>query len=611
MKKFAAICLALVLVLSMAVIAVSAAQVTGTTAVGSGTGTLNVYKKSDSEPADAGGTVTPNNPSTKKNLPGAGFTVYKVMSYGGTSPNQYFSFTDPYVSDTNVQNYATNNLTLVSGQTNKYVTYGDTDDLEGLISVLEGINNTTTALNEVLTGNDGKATFTNLDKGVYLVKETTIPSNYSASSQSFLVAILEDNQVVNAYPKNQKMEIDKNILTGTEYTAALTTPTAGTGTDATNLSIGDTVNYQIESQVPNYDTDAIAQMNDKTVNIVKITDTLSNGLTFSEANKDALKVFAGTNDITSVVTITRTDDQHFSVEVSLDDVYTETPAKNYLGQKLYVVYQATVNSNAVVTSGNNNTAQLEYKNSPSDDAYNPTPVPVPDEKVPVVYTYQMEVKKLLDGEAVTGNPSVANLTFVLKQGDNYVQVSGSDGVYKVTSDHANDATNTTMNLKSTDGTLTLTGLSAGTYTLTESGSVSGYTTLQSPLVIVVNDENTTTNTGRVTATVNGANTTTKTEEVANPDYNATYKAEQDAYLAEAGHTAGDAGYPHSEYNNSIPATITQNTGRFAFEINNPSSQFDLPTTGGYGILIFTLSGAVVLAAAIIIFTIARKKKENK
>lgn len=598
MKKFAAICLALVLVLSMAVISVSA-EAGDPVAFGSGSGTLNIYKN-----------IAQGN--TTGGLPGAGFTAYKVMSYTGTAPNAYFSFTEPYASDSSVTSYANTNLTLVNGQSNQYVTYGDTDSLEGMITTLEGItNNTATKSTEAFTNSDGKATFTNLDKGVYLVKETTVPDGYAASSQSFLVAILDDT-AVNAYPKNLKMEIDKNILTSEQYTAALTAPTANTGSDATNLSIGDAVYYQIQSQVPNYDNRVIDQMASTSgVKVVEITDTLSNGLTFSAQNLTDMKVFAGDTDITSSVTKTRTDDQHFKVEVPLDAVYSVANNINYLGRNLYVIYEASVNSNAVVTDGNNNTAQLKYKNSPADGAYDPDPVDIPEEKIPVVYTYQMEVKKLLDGEAVTGNPSVANLTFVLKQGDNYVQVSGSDGVYKVTSDHANDATNTTMNLKSTDGTLTLTGLSAGTYTLTESGSVNGYTTLQSPLVIVVNDENTTTNTGRVTATVNGANTTTKTEEVANPAYNATYKAEQDAYLAETGHTAGDAVYPHPEYDNSIPATITQNTGRFAFEINNPSSQFDLPTTGGYGILIFTLSGAVVLAAAIIIFTIARKKKENK
>ena len=593
MKKFAAILLCVLLVASMAIVGVSAATVNGTTAFGTGNGTLNVYKN-----------IAQGN--TTGGLEGAGFTAYKVMSYNSTAPTAYFSFVEPYTSNSDVLSYASVNLTPVNGQTNQYVTYGDTDSFEGIISTLEGIENTSSASNEVTTDSNGKAEFTNLDKGVYLVKETKIPDGYSASSQSFLVAILEDNQVVDAYPKNQKMEVDKNILTDAQYTTALTGPTADTGSDSTNLSVGDTVNYQIQSKVPNYDTKTIAQMADKTVDIVRITDTLSAGLTFSDANLTAMKVFAGSNDITANVTKTRTDDQHFTVTVSLDDVYsTEPTAKNYLGQNLYVVYQATVNANAVVTNGNNNTVSMKYKNNPTDSEYNPNPVTIPEEKIPVVYTYQMNVTKLLDGETVTGTPSVANLRFILKQGGNNVSVSGSDGVYTVVSDHA--ATATEISLKSTDGTLQVKGLSAGTYTLTESGSVAGYTTLQSPITIVVTDAGY----GVVGALINGSGENLMVQ-ADNPAYNAAYKAEQDAYrLANPrdGSYDNDLNYPHPEYDNDTPEKL--DTGIFALTVNNPSSQFELPTTGGMGILLFTLGGAVVLAAAIVIFTLARKKKDRK
>lgn len=590
MKKIAAIILCVLLMASMAVVGVSAAS---TVTFGSGNGTLNIYKN-----------IAQGN--TTGGLEDAGFTMYKVMSYNGTAPDAYFSFVGPYASNSDVTTYAESNLTLISGQTNRYVTYGDTDSFEGLISTLEGITNTTTNSGEATTDSDGKATFTGLDKGVYLVKETTVPDGYSASSQSFLVAILEDNQVVNSYPKNLKMEVDKNILTDADYTAALTAPTADAGSDSTSLSVGDTVNYQIQSQVPNYDNRAIDQMaSTEGVKVVKFTDTLSNGLTFSDGNLAAMKVFAGNADITANVIKTRTDDQHFTVEVPLDAVYsTEPTVKNYLGQNLYVVYQATVNANAVVTNGNNNTVQLEYKNNPSDSLYDPDPVNIPEENIPEVYTYQMNLTKLLDGEAVTGTPSVENLRFVLKQGANNVSASGSNGVYTVTSDHAVSATE--MSLKSTDGTLQVKGLSAGTYTLTESGSVAGYTTLQSPITIVVTDEGY----GVVGAQINGSGDNLMVQ-ANNPDYDASIKAEQDAYILANPRDGynNDPNYPHPEYDHDTPEKL--DTGVFALSINNPSSQFELPTTGGMGILLFTLGGAVVLAGAIVIFTLARKKKEAK
>lgn len=588
MKKIAAIILCVLLMASMAVVGVSAAS---TVTFGSGDGTINVYKNK---------TVTTDSPA---GLQGAGFTAYKVMSYDTTSPAG-FSFVGPYATNTAVQNYAAANLTLINGQTNKYVTYGDTDSFEGFISTLEGIANTTTASSEATTDATGKASFTSLDKGVYLIKETTVPDGYSASSQSFLVAILEDDQVVNSFPKNLKMEVDKNILSDSDYTAALTAPTANAGSDSTSLSVGDTVNYQIQSKVPNYDNRAIDQMASTVgVNVVKFTDTLSNGLTFSADNLAAMKVFAGDTDITANVTKTRTDDQHFTVEVPLDAVYNTAENINYLGRNLYVVYQATVNANAVVTNGNNNTVQLVYKNNPSDSSYDPYPVNIPEEKIPEVYTYQMNLTKLLDGEAVTGTPSVANLRFVLKQGANNVSASGSDGVYTVTSDHAVSATE--MSLKSTDGTLQVKGLSAGTYTLTESGSVTGYTTLQSPITIVVTDGAD----GVVIAKINGTGSDLMVQ-ANNPAYDATKKAAVEEYLAGGdGRAYNDAGSPYPTYDPTTPEKL--DTGVFAITVNNPSSQFELPTTGGMGILLFTLGGAVVLAGAIVIFTLARKKKETK
>ena len=120
MKKFAAILLALLLIVAMTAVSFSAVS---TVSFGSGTGTLNVYKNIPSPGTD-----------TSNALEGAGFTAYKVMTFEGTAPNQYFSFTEPYASDAAVQSYAAANLTPVNSETNKYVTYGDTDDLEGIIS---------------------------------------------------------------------------------------------------------------------------------------------------------------------------------------------------------------------------------------------------------------------------------------------------------------------------------------------------------------------------------------------------------------------------------------------------------------------------------------------
>jgi LPXTG-motif cell wall-anchored protein len=47
---------------------------------------------------------------------------------------------------------------------------------------------------------------------------------------------------------------------------------------------------------------------------------------------------------------------------------------------------------------------------------------------------------------------------------------------------------------------------------------------------------------------------------------------------------------------------------FEVTINNVEKQFDLPQTGGDGILLFTIAGGILMAAAIILFAAMRKKK---
>ena len=117
-----------------------------------------------------------------------------------------------------------------------------------------------------------------------------------------------------------------------------------------------------------------------------------------------------------------------------------------------------------------------------------------------------------------------------------------------------------------EGALSVDGLNVGTYTLTEEKSVEKFSKLASDVEIVVSADKDANNklTGKV--------------------------------IAKVGDTTLD--------------TAEDNLGKFLFTVNNVSKQFDLPLTGGMGILIFTVGGGIVIAAAIIIFSQLRKKKNN-
>lgn len=53
-----------------------------------------------------------------------------------------------------------------------------------------------------------------------------------------------------------------------------------------------------------------------------------------------------------------------------------------------------------------------------------------------------------------------------------------------------------------------------------------------------------------------------------------------------------------------------NDGIFTLSINNTKNRFNLPLTGGTGILLFTIGVGIVIAAAIIIFSQLRKKNTS-
>ncbi len=592
MKKFAAIFMSIMLVAAVAFSTVASAASVLTETKGSLT--LTKYEQQDDDQETG---VTP--------VSGAVFTAYKVASLGSDG---LYTVVDAY-KDVNVtygdKTYSLQDLLNgdVYDENGGALTYTSTELFEQLIPALQTASATQTGVDSTEStkeedGNTigtGEYTFDELDLGVYLVVETTIPDSYAVASQSFLVSIPEWdeesgewNYDVTASPKDSPVVPEKKIVEDSNLL------------DEDTAAIGDKVDYQVTSDLPYYGTALPTSWTeptvlyptkdkfDTTVAGIKyaLTDTMSKGLTF---NND-LAVVIDNNG--TPVTLTKDTDYTLSTSTDADNNTVITvdfvwaKINQYQGKQIKFTYSATVNEDAVVgPNGNKNSVKITYDNDPqveSDDVDTE-----PDETI--VYTYGMDLTKTFNGAAADGTDIDASgvefslslngekLWFITSESGKYIAYSAkmtddpdtaddestdpSEGA-KVTIDGVEYTITQQLNPTET-GSLVLAGLDVGTYTLVEENSIEGFSKLASDVTLVVSEEK---NDGKITGKV----------------------------IAKVGNTTLDVS--------------NDNLGEFLFTVNNVSKQFNLPLTGGTGILLFTIGGGIVMAAAIIIFAQLRKKK---
>lgn len=587
MKKFAPTFICVLLVALMVFLTVaSAASVLDPTKT---TASLTLYKYTTDKDNEEAETPQTAPVEGQKGVPDATYTAYKIASLNadGTFTVET-AFADLTVDGVKLSAlFTTDKLANNTGSQ----TYADTNAFEAYIPALrQEIENSNYAGAPGTTNEDGMAKIEDLALGVYLVIETKIPDNFVETSKPFLVQLPQWDQDagtdgewlydVTAYPKNDPVDLEKVIVEKDNSKVHETT-----------RAIGDIVDYAITVDVPYYGDLTGAQ-------VAKIqyfvTDNMSAGLTF---NNDVKVTVLGAPTATTLVSGTDfTVDTEDTTVITVDFV----PAKVYAwqGYQFLVEYSATLNENAVIGGANPNTAKLTFTTNPRTGKKGPDGEPDPDtddtdEDSTKVYSYGMDLTKKFNNGTETPNASAveftlsdgtANLQFVklsdgsyLVVGDDWKANYAADGKIKLPVDAgADDQTEYTVTeaLNPTaDGKLLVNGLNVGTYTLTETKTVNGYSKLESDVTIVVTglkDETTNELNGKVGATANGSD-------------------------LDANERAGGVG----------------TNGVFEIEINNVLEQFHLPLTGGAGLLMFTIGGGIVIAGAIILFSQLRKKKAAK
>lgn len=385
---------------------------------------------------------------------------------------------------------------------------------------------------------DGKytATFTGLDYGYYVV---AVPGATLADAKGQYAALVRvHSTTVGVDIKGDLPTVDKKVQVD------------GTGKDATDAKIGDTLTFTLTSTIPDmsaYDTYTF-----------NFKDTLSKGLTFGQVKSVKVENATLTENTDYTVT-TPTASNNNTLTVAMKDFKTKQQAN--AGKKITVTYTATLNENAVVGgAGNVNSAKIQYSNNPSTNGTGES-----EPSKVRVFTYGFTVDKYTGKNYDDTATRLAGAEFTLahKGGTaiSFVQVSAGNAtqnaVYRVAK--AGETGTTTITTPA-NGKVVFEGLKNGEYTLTETKAPAGYNKLASAIGVKVNGQN------------NGTDTTNATVTIT--------------------------------YNNDNGSDYNQTASNGVIPVQNKSGAI-LPGTGGMGTIAFTVIGVLVIALGVA-WTLKRK-----
>ena len=386
------------------------------------------------------------------------------------------------------------------------------------------------------------ATFTDLDYGYYVV---AVPgATLANASGQYATLVSVDSTNVNTDIKGDLPTVDKKVQVD------------GTGKDATDAKIGDTLTFTLTSTIPDmsaYDTYTF-----------NFKDTLSQGLTFGQVTSVTVEGVTNPLTVNTDYTVTTPTVSDNTLTVAMKDFKAKQQAN--AGKKITVTYTATLNENAVVGgAGNVNSAKIQYSNNPSTNGTGES-----EPSKVRVFTYGFTVDKYTGDEYTDKARRLAGAEFTLAPKNDtdstaisFVQVSAGDGttnaVYRVAKTGEEGATTTIITPAS--GKVVFQGLKNGEYTLTETKAPAGYNKLASAIGVKVNGQNNGTDTMNATVTI-------------------TYN------------------------NNNNGSNYDQTASNGVIPVQNKSGAI-LPGTGGMGTIAFTVIGVLVIALGVA-WTLKRK-----
>ena len=484
--------------------------------------------------------------------------------YGGINLKKYGKNYNPDGTSTEV---------ALSGAT-FYLQRKDGDNWVTVTAPTVSDGNGTVDENGLLTTNaDGMINIKDLAPGTYRFIECSAPQGYIMDGQAAYEFTINNDQsvTINGDYKdtlkdtikvvNEKPSMEKQVKTGVDA--------YGKATDA---SVGDVVTWKVTAAVPS-NVNKLAKY--------ILTDTMSSALTWESETEANLTIETNPNvkldkdtDYTLTVPEDGTEGGTWTIEFT-------TAGKNKLAANkvtsISVTFNTRLNKNATVNNkGNLNDASLTYSNGfKSNDEEYPTQPDPKDEVIKneaSVYTFGMNIEKV-DGKDSRGKLQGAEFDLYLYKGSEEnpteADLKNPDKAVKV-GHYTTDVY----------GEIHVSGLKNGTYYLVETkaptytveGKTYSYNLLKEPVKVVVAVQYEVTTTTTIKTDANGNVTTNKIE---------------------------SKKYVGGE----------NNSGEYKVIIKN-NKGFNLPTTGGFGTLLFSGIGVLLVVAGVGVLLSLKKKNRT-